>query len=302
MTKKILLIICVLSSISVVHSQDLIKEIQRLTLENDSLQKLVKAERSNMLTFQKNNKALNDTVKTLRSDLSKLEKFKIEKNSIDNLLKQKSDSITLLRANIAKANRQLTEERQRGEQKSKNEYEKGKREVLDVIVDTYKNKVFDELINSSTKLSVERDLHIVGNNVEIKPILANLQKYFEADELLKQKYNAVQITNALTVLNQIKQQSTILDKLKENIEFYVHFNGALKSTVESLIILDEKETVTDEKTRKDRFNKIIAGLSDYMYNYYDYNNYSYLSDIVLEIIKRKKPDPDADIIDLLNKL
>lgn len=304
MIKKVIFTVCVLCTISVAHSQDLIKEIQKLTLANDSLQKLVRAEKNNILAFQNTNNALHDTVKMLRSDLSKLEKFKAEKNSIDSLLKQKTDSIAMLEANIAEANKQTGEEKQRGDQKAKSEYEKGKREVLTIIADTYKNKVFDDLIGSSTKLSIDRDLQIVGDNAEIKTVLADLRKYFDTEEILNRKYDAIQIKNALTALHQIKQQSTNLDKLKENVEFYVHFNDALKSTIRNLVALDQKETVSgmNDEIRKNKFYKIITELSNYMYDYYDYNNYSYLSDIVLEIIKRKKPNPDADITDLLNKL
>ena len=39
------------------------------------------------------------------------------------------------------------------------------------------------------------------------------------------------------------------------------------------------------------------------FNYdFKFNDFPYLSDIVLEIFKRKQPNPDADISDLLQKL
>ena len=166
-----------------------------------------------------------------------------------------------------------------------------------------KTKSFDDLIKSSSKESVQRDMQLIGNNTEVEQILNDLQTYFNAEELLSKKFDAEQIKNVQTQLSKIKRQSKLLDTLKENVDYYKDFNAALKGTIEKIVNLDkEKSAGGDPEIQKLKRSGVSSILFDYMYNYYDYGNYSYLSNIVLEIIKRKRPNADADITDLLNKL
>ena len=47
----------------------------------------------------------------------------------------------------------------------------------------------------------------------------------------------------------------------------------------------------------------MAEISYYIFNYdFNFMDYPYLSVVVLEIIKRKAPNPDAKISDLLQQL
>jgi len=164
-----------------------------------------------------------------------------------------------------------------------------------------KTKSFDDLIKSSSKESVQRDRQLIGSNTEVEQILNDLQTYFNAEELLSQKFDAAQIKNAQTQLSKIKRQSKLLDTLKENVDYYKDFNTALKGTIEKIVNF-EKMAYGDPEIQKRKFDDIVIILADYMYNYYDYENYPHLSNIVIEIIKRKKSNADADITDLLNKL
>ena len=267
------------------------------------MQKVIKSERDNLSNSQKITKDLGDTIKSLRADLAKLEKFKAEKKTVDAQFKVKNDSIALLKAHLAEKDKQIADTKRTGEQKAIAEKEIGREEALKILVDAYKNKQFNDLIEFSTKQSVLRDKQLVGNNAEITTVLSDLEKYFNAEELLTKKFDAAQIKNAQTQLNQIKQQSVLLDKLKENIEYYQDFNNALKETIDKLVNLDKRKVAGGEtEIQKLKFQEILSELSNYMYNYYDYGNYPYLSDIVLEIIKRKRQNADADIMDLLKKL
>lgn len=289
------------------YSQDCFDKLAKQAVVIDSLQKVVKTEKGNkehyINDYQKNSEVLRDSIKTLNSDLSKLEKFKTDKKIIDVQLKQKNDSITSLKNQISEKNQQSSIEKQKVEKRLHEEKEKGRNEALDDIINSYKNKKLDDLIKYSSKLSVQRDLQLVGNNAEIKPILFDLEKFFLAIELLAQKFDAAQIKNAQILLNQIKQQSALLEKIKENLEYYKDFNGELKKTIEKLIDLDKRKVASNDAViQKLKFNDIVSELTNYMYNYFEYGNYPYLSDIVLEIIKRKKLNPDADISDLLKKL
>jgi predicted transcriptional regulator len=139
----------------------------------------------------------------------------------------------------------------------------------------------------------------------VKTVLSDLVKYFNAKELLEQKFDAVKIKDAQAKLSQIQQQSELLDKRKEYMENYQTFNDGLKESIEKIIKLDKSESVLgmDEEIQKQKFNKILAEISSYIFNYdFNFMDYPYLSDIVLEIIKRKQPNADADITNILKKL
>ena len=306
--RKIIVIPLLLCCFCAVYSQDCFDKLAKQAVVIDSLQKVIKAERESVgnqsVVYQNTLKSQRDTIKSLKSDLSKLEKFKADKKIIDAQLKQKNDSIVLLKNHISGKEQQITAEKQKCEQKLHEEKEKGKNEVLANIVNSYKNNKFDDLIKSSTKPAVRRDMQLVGNNMEmeVKQILSDLEKYFDAEELLAKKFDAAQIGKAQLQLNQIKQPSKLLDKLKENIEYYKDFSDKLKERVENLVELDKQKVAVDSETRKMKFQLIVTELSNYMYDYDEYGNYPYLSDIVLEIIKRKKSNADADIRDLLIRL
>lgn len=285
--------------------KELIDRLEKQAVEIDSLKKAVKTEIDSRQKFAMENSKLIDTLKMLKSDLSKLEEFRLGKKKIDTLLGQKSDSIVLLKVTIAEKDNQITAEKQKGEQKEQEKYDAGKNEILAMIANSYKSKSFDELLKSSTKESAQRDLLLFQNQAEIKQILSDIENYFNAKELLDAKLDIVQIKNVQNQLGQIKQKSTVLANLKEIIGNYQTFNDGLKETIGKIKTLDNAEEVSklSKEVQKKKFDKILAELSSYIFNYdFNFSDYPYLSDIFLEIIKRKQPNPDADILDLLNKL
>ncbi|GHT87501.1 hypothetical protein FACS189474_0430 [Bacteroidia bacterium] len=294
----------------------LLKNYEQRILENSKLQTDLQTEKQKNLdlsnAYKKDTLALQKQIKELRNevysekqkvlDLNK-NKIKEEKDKLQTNVDSLNTVISTLNQTLANKEKQIASEKANANTIVDNAKNDGKAEVLASIVNSYKNRQFDDLIKSSTKLSVGRDIQLVGNNAEVKPILNDLSVYFNAEEWLAKKFDAAAIKNAQTQLNQIKQKSALLDKLKDNIEYYQDFNNALKKAVEGLIDLDKRKVADgDTEIQKLKFNDIVSVLANYMYNYYDYGNYPYLSDIVLEIIKRKRFDADADITDLLRKL
>lgn len=263
-------------------------------------------------TYKKDTLALQKQIKDLRNEVS-IEKQKVSdlnKNKIkeerDNL-QMKVDSLNVV---ISKQNqtisdkvKQIANEKANAIITADNAKNEGRVEAFTSTVNFYKNRPFDELIKSSTKESIAREIQLLGNNLEIKLVLSDLQIYFNALELLSEKFDSIKIKNAQTQLNQIKHQSKLLEALKNDVEFYQDFNTALKEAINKLVNLDKfKLAGGDSEIQKLKFNDIVTILTDYIYNYYDYAKYTYLSDIMLEIIKRKQPNADADIIDLLKKI
>jgi hypothetical protein len=308
MIKRIISFAFILYGISSAYSQDCFDKVAKQAVLIDSLQKVIKDANNqfyNLATItQTTQKALSDTIKLLKSDLSSLEKFKAQKKSNDAQLKLKSDSIALLKTQLSEKDKQIATDKQQGDQKARAENERGKKEALANLVITYK-KPFDDLIESSSKETVQRDILVVGNNTEIKLVLKDLETYFFALEMLAKKFDMAQIKNIQTQLNQIKQNSVLLEKLKKTISKYQTFNDGMKETLNALVTLDKRESATGmgDEIQKLKFNKIMSELSTYIFNYdFNFTDYPYLSEIVLKIIKRKQPNADEDITDLLKEL
>lgn len=290
-----------------VFSQDCFDKIAKQAVMIDSLQKFIKIENKNhqrlIFDCQKNIKNLNDSLTRINSDLLKVEKFKLEKISIDKIINQKNDTIILLKNQLIQLTQQISSERQNCLQNKREEYDKGRNEAMAIIANAYTSKTFDDLILTSSLLKIQQDMQFFGNIPSVKSVLSDLEKYFIAKESLANKFDIDKIKYSQTQLNLVKRQSKLLDKLKENIDFYKDYNDALKKSINNLIKLDTLTKAKGEfEIQKLKFKDISAELINYIYNFYNYENYPYLFDIVLQIIKRKKPNADADITDLLNKL
>lgn len=317
--KKITVLILLIFGVISAYSQSdslLLRYYEQKILENSKLKNDLQTVKQDFIdlsnAYKKDTVALQKQIKDLHKELSsqKQKVTDLNKNKIkeerDNL-RMKVDSLNAVISKqnhtIADKEKQISSEKANAKTSADIAKNDGRAEVLASIANSYKNRPFDDLIKSSTRETVTRNMQLLGNNTEIKPVLNDLHTYFSALELLSEKFDVVQIKNAQTQLSQIKRQSEMLDVLKEDVEFYQDFSTALILTISKLDDLDKrKSAVGDDETQKLKFNEIVTILTDYMYNYSDYGDYLYLSDIVLEIINRKRSDADAGITDLLIKL
>jgi hypothetical protein len=305
MKSLILVLVILCASRHALAQIDLIDRIAKQAIEVDSLKKVISADFDKRELLIKENLNLRDTLKMVKTDLAKLEAFRADKNKIETLLRQKTDSMGIVMNIISDRDKQIIVEKQNSVQKEKGEYEKGKNQMLSTMLGRYKNKPFDELLKSSTLQTTQLDLQLAENSTEIKQIISDLEKYFIAQKLLNTKLDAAQIGNALNQLDQIKRESTLLGKLKELIGNYKTVNDGLKEIIGKILALDNSESVSglNNEIKKKKFDKILSQLSSYIFNYdFDFRDYPYLADVFLEIVKRKFPNPDADISDLSKKL
>jgi hypothetical protein len=179
--------------------------------------------------------------------------------------------------------------------------EKGKQEVLNQIIKTY-SKPFDELLKNSTLKSVERDMSIVGDKTEVQQKFLNLQKYFNSELVLSDKFNEQKVENAKTQLTSIEQTELVL-KLTDKLSKYKLCNDGLKTTIDKILEIDKQFVANDEYTQKTKLNDILSELAWYFRNYrFNFTEYPYLTEIVLEIIKLKQKDANTDIANLKDKL
>lgn len=320
--KKVLVVILIMCGVSNAYTQDLFKEMQKLTLANDSLQKqvikplndsIIKLNSAHSIEIAKLNEQvkaleieksdLNKKIKTLESSVADLNKNKI-KVERDNL-QAKFDSLTIkvteLNKQISIKDKQIIQEKELGEQKSIQEKEKGKQEVLNQIIQTY-NKSFDELIKNSTLNTVERDMSIVGDKTVVQQTLLSLQIYFNSELVLGQKYSEQKVENAITQLKSIEQTELVL-KLTDKLNKYKLCNDGLTTTIDKIIESDKKFVANDEYTQETKLNDVLNELAWYFRNYrFNFTDYPYLTGIVLEIIKLKQKDANTDIANLKEKL
>lgn len=320
--KKVIILILIMFGVSNAYTQDLIKEIQKLTLANDSLQKQVIkplndsilklnsahsneiAKLNEQLKALENEKSeLNKKIKTLESTVAELNKNKI-KVERDNL-QAKCDSLIIkvkeLENLISAKDKQIAKEKELGQQKSIQEKEKGKSEILNLIIQTY-NKPLDELIINTNIKSVERDMSIVGDKTVVQQKLLSLQKYYNSEQVLNEKYSEQRVENALTQLKSIEQTELVL-KLIDKLSKYKLCNDGLKKTIDKILEIDKKFVANDEYTQKTKLNDVLAEIAWYFRNYrFNFIDYPYLSEVVLEIIKLKQNDANTDIAILKEKL
>jgi len=274
---------------------------------NDSISNLHKSYKEELKKLGTDKEKLIKELNAANKKVIDLQKSKIitERDSLQILVnKIKTDNSKLV-DKINGKEKEIAIVKQQGEQKVLQEKENGKHEALANLVNTYKNKPFDYLIKFSSIESIQRDKLLIGDSVQIKLVLNDLLIYLNAREQLTKKFDAVQIKNTQRQLNQINQKSILIDKIKENVEKYQIFNKGLNEMLNEIIKIDKdfKGEGMDEETRKTKFNKIISEISSYIFNdNFNFTDYPYLSDIVLEIIKHKQPNTDADISDLLRKL
>lgn len=309
--KKGIVLILILFAFSIAYTQEgLIKTVQKITLENDSLQRVVSTHKNEITQLKgkieelesKNNNLANKN-KDLESRLEKLDKQKIkaDRDKLKTNLDSLSQLVGELRDSIEKKDKAIETEKKRGEDKSIQEKEKGKQEVLDKIIETY-SKPLDSLIKNSTLEIIERDIVIVGNNPVVQKKFKDLRKYFNAELVLSEKFNEEKIENAKNQLNSI-EQTELVQKLKKRLDDYTQHNDAMNKTIDKILDIDKKFVANDEDMQKEKFEYILNELAWYFRNY-DFNvtDYPHLTDIVLDIIKRKQRNADADISDLKNKL
>lgn len=301
--RVITLILCGLGSSYA--QQDLINTLQKQAITNDSLIKVINNYEQSNNESQVTLRHLLDTINNLKSDLSKLKNLETEINGLEKFIKLKTDSIIILKSNISDKDVQLITQEQINIQKIKDAKENSKNVIIARVVDNYKNRTFDDLIKSSTQQSILNDKQILGPSKELGPLLSDLEKYFSIKKLFQSKFNNANIEDAQKQFNLIELESSSIDKLKNKVENYQALNDGLRETIERIITLDGQELVVSmsKETQNKKLSKILIEISYYIFNY-DINllDYPYLSDVLFEIIKRKTPNPDADISDLLIKL
>ena len=273
-----------------------IKEIQRLTLENDSLKREMEKvrQRNNERLSQYNNSItqLNEENSTLKGQLSKLQ---------DDLEKErkKAEKIKDVKAERDSLMTQNTALQIRPDKEKKEQFDAGRKSVLGRIEQAYSSD-FDVLVQSTSLKTVQRDLPFV-EDATIKKKMQDLQSYFDAKQVLSEKYDEQKVLAAQSKIKSLSQTNAV-KALGESLENYKFSFDALRETINKIKERDQKFIANDDYSEKLKMKEILGELSDYFYNYsFDFAEYPYLSGIVMEIINRKQKNTNADISDLMEE-
>jgi hypothetical protein len=317
--RTIFIICLVFFSLSSVFSQEeLLNEIKKQYLQIDSLNKQVirpkrdsiSALKAEILEIQ-NEKSIISSARQdlieinseLRSEIARLNqsRLKVENERFQKDIDSLIDNAEELKKTISAKDIVIEQEKKNCVQKLIREKEQGKQEALNQIIQSY-NKPFDELIIFSTLESVERDLSIVGFNNELREKLIHLQKYLSSKKVLSEKYNKQKATFAQEQLSGL-DQAELVKNLSDKINKYEIVNDGLKKAIENIIELQSQIIGNDEYAKEVKIKSILYELSLYFHHYrFNFIDYPYLSDIVLEIMKQKQRDANTDISYILNEL
>ncbi len=184
------------------------KDLQTLTTAYDSLQKHLKlstdkaikemhAANDSITHLRSSNKSevskLYDKIRKLENDTSSLNKQikKLDISNINNLemFRSKTDSISILKSTTKEKDKEIAIVKNSCLKKEAEKYLEGQQNVFNQIGEEYERSTLDNLINYSTKQSIERDFKLIGNNSEALNKLQYLQIYFTAQQLLEDQYN-----------------------------------------------------------------------------------------------------------------
>lgn len=289
--KRILILIVVLLSSIVTYGQTKERDLPR------------KKNKSNIdITNDCDMDCLTNKVESLNEDIKDLKK-KLEKKNINKLeadIDIYKDSLVDLRNEFKSLSGIYSDS-------LKNEFLKGKNEVTAQILNFYKDKDIDGLIENTALNYLERDLKVLENqkNSEIHEELEELHYYLKAELIFNNKFNLDSINKATVKIKSFsdsKNRTSLTKNLKE-YEFKV--NG-LNELIDKIIKLDKEfSSLGNKYVREDKMKKIFGFYSYYFYNYFDemdFLKYPYITNIITEILNTKFKDVDADIEFMKSKI
>ena len=303
-----LFVFCLGVQIYAQESDTMIKEIQRLTLVNDSLGRAYKSLKQKYDSLERVQRSFiitcNESLSDCQMRLANREQdYKNLKDEL-NLERQGAEPMRALQKERDRLKVEIDTLNDRIVKEKKKEYDSGKKSVINRIEQAYKID-FDSLIVTSSLQDVKSDLLIV-EDAGVKKKMQNLINYFEVRQILceqfdKEKYNAA--LEKLVKLSKDQSKSEAVKLLKERLENYEDCNMALKKVIKNINEIDKIIVANDEHSTKSKMGRIMSVVSDYIYNYkLDFKEYPYLFDVVIKIINKKQLNVNSDISNLMSLL
>lgn len=303
--RRVALILVLSILVKSLSAQDeLINRIIRQQKEIDSLTAALKFAVDQGKLQVDDNARLKDSLKWTRQELSQLVNFKKQRKEFDQILKVKQDSILHLEELLSLKEKNIENERQNCIQRAKQEGQKGRQEVLLLLSNYYKGKTFDELVNNLTKQTIDRDYTLLQDMADVRALLVEIKKCHYAKEVLDSRYDRRSIDSATAQLLTVQRGSMLANDLREILSNYKVMNDGLKKSIMKIRDLDSiRVKELPQALQKEKSDRINMEVSSYIFNYgLKLEEYPYLASVVLELLRRKRQNPDNPIEDLLEKL
>jgi len=303
------------------QTNDLIYKIQELTLEKDSLEKTVQALNDSIDKFIKENrdtttrlKIINTALKHSYDSIMKINqsniqkianlnksKVKIERDSIQKIIAFKDSSLKYKEIDCSKKDSIInvrdgiiSAEREKQKAALIQEFDDGKKVLINEIINSY-NLPLDELIKKPKIFFVKEDNTIINKNDGKSTKIINLQQYYASESVLTEKYDEQKIQDALRNIAQIEQNRLVEDLIKK-LKNYGLNNQALKSTIDSIAVIDKMIVANDDYTQKEKFKDIMVEVSWFIKHYrFNFIDYPYLNERIVRLIREKQVDANKDI-------
>jgi hypothetical protein len=289
------------------------KKYNKLLNENERLQQVEKDCEEHEEVFKNRIDSLSIINQKIYSELERTEAEKEKFQSSLEHMTQHNDSMFIanedcksmidrLEIRIQEKTRELGSLSQEKERSEREQYEKGQKSILNTIKRSYDKLSFDDMIRASSEDQIHRDLTLI-NKGELNQKLKNLDIYFAGEEVLTQKFNPRNVQHQLEMARLIKDSSVLVEELIDKLVNYKLRNDGLKEAIQKIQVVDENFIANNEKDKKNKEALILAEISWYLYNYEsDFEDYPYLSSIVIEIMKEKHKNPNTNVSKYLQRL
>ena len=173
------------------RSCDSLKKVQKVKLDSvsaivKSLETRIKADSMEMI---KKLESSRDSVALLKADLEKNKKYENELSVLKISVSDKEQTIASLNNTIKQKDETIAQEKKNSDMKASQSYEKGKSDAQSLLENIYKSNSIDQIIELSTKGSIERDLKVIDKSSSVYSKLQQALIFFQSAELLNRKYN-----------------------------------------------------------------------------------------------------------------
>lgn len=284
------------------RSCDSLKKVQKVKLDSvsaivKSLETRIKADSMEMI---KKLESSRDSVALLKADLEKNKKYENELSVLKISVSDKEQTIASLNNTIKQKDETIAQEKKNSDMKASQSYEKGKSDAKSLLENIYKSNSIDQIIELSTKGSIERDLKVIDKFSSVYSKLQQALIFFQSAELLNRKYNQSQVSDAKMKLKSI-QGSKKAASLWTLLDDYSSMSDGLYSSIDKINEIDAKERVSGmgDNVKSKKYAKIFGVLSEYVFGYgLKAEEYPYVYNVWIQILNKKQADPDASVKDL----
>ena len=240
----------------------------------------------------------------ISNEIASLEKKLEEKQNTINLLQEEKSKqkiqLDSLNSKMISLNYELASSKTECEKSYNVKIEEGKKIVYDKILGYYQMNTLDYLIKNSTPASLNQDLLLIGNNAVVNQSIHNLQTYYSVKKILDEKYNEQNVKDGLYRIGGVID-SELVSELNTKLGEYKGCYIGLKELINKLNEEDNNLQPLLEEAQSEKWKNITSQITLFYYNR-NFTDYSYLADIVSELMEIKRKDVNGDIKHLIDKL